>query len=80
MVGDFEPTFPKKEVLKRGIGGRSTFYPTGCVIFCPKAHHWLPSWSHHRLQWLPSQRPLHRCHGKVPGATQNSVSAVNRIP
>ena len=33
------------------------FWPTIYVIFSRKAHHWLPSWSQHRLQWLPSQRP-----------------------
>ena len=79
LYATFELAFSKKEASKRGIGGRSTFWPTGCVIFCQKGHHWLPSWFHHRLQWLPSQRPSRRCPGKLTGATQYSVGAVNRI-
>ena len=79
IVGDFESTFPNKGASTCGTDGHSTFWPIICVIFCQKARHWLPSWSHHRLQWLPSQRPLHRWHGKVTGAAQKLVSAVNRI-
>ena len=75
----FESTFPKKEASTRGTDGHPTFCPTIFVILRQKVRHRLPSWLQHRLQWLPSQRPLHRCHGKVTGATQKWVSAVNHI-
>ena len=58
LSATFGINFPKKEAWNRGTGGRSTFWPTGCVIFCWKGRHCLPSWCHHRLQWLPSQRDL----------------------
>ena len=46
--------------------------PSGQQVaqYCRKARHWLPSWSHHHLQCLPSQRPLHHCLGKVTGVTE----------
>ena len=79
LSATFGIDFPKKEAWNRGTGGRSTFWPTGCIIFCWKGRHCLSSWCHHCLQWLPSQRDLHSYHGKVTGAPQNSVSAVNHI-
>ena len=78
-MGNFESTFPKKEASTRGTDGHPTFWATMLVIFCRKVRHRLPSWLQHRLKWLPSQRPLHRCHGKVTGATQKWVSAMNHI-
>ena len=78
-MSNFESTFLQKEASKRGTDGHPTFWPTIFVIFCRKVGHRLPSWLQHRLKWLPSQRPLHRCHGKVPGATQKWMSAMNHI-
>ena len=78
-MGNFKSTFPKKEASTRGTDGHPTFWPTIFVIFCRKVRHRLPSWLQHRLKWPPSQRSLHRCHGKVTGATQKWVSAVNHI-
>ena len=80
---DFELTFLKKGAwtCHTCIGGHSIFWPiaAGCIIFFRKVHHWLLSWSHHCLQWLLSQRPLHHCLGKVTGVMHNLVNAVNHI-
>ena len=49
-MSKFESTFLQKEASKRGTDGQSTFWPTICIIFCPKVRHRLPSWLQHPLQ------------------------------